>query len=240
MKSQTYGVGRFSLPKHLYFQWQPQSLLFLSQGNGATWTYRDERENGQEEDAPERPFPEYGVATWLRETDLAAVDLYGKTPRENYWRVKYTEGPRDKAWMEEKDRNYLSRLGREVQALLAQHPADASAASLDAKDQAYIDQLQELCRSLPDQLRDYEHPKFERIEQQLLEAKEHLPDLLASAPQTNAVPQDSDAAAADTYSPGLFGAADAGSAGMSPSTAADAIADDDTAATAARSAAEHP
>jgi hypothetical protein len=90
-------------------------------------------------------------------------------------------------------------LGREVEALLDQDAASASAAAMDAKNQTYFDQLQALCRSLPDQLRDYEHPKFERIEQQLLDGKKHLPGLLASAPQspaTNAVPQDSGAAAA--------------------------------------------
>jgi len=36
-----------------------------------------------------------------------------KPARKDCWRVRYTEGPGDRSWMEEKDRNYLMRQRRE-------------------------------------------------------------------------------------------------------------------------------
>ena len=71
--------------------------------------YRKNRENGSPEDNPSWDFPEDGVYTF-------------ETPTKMYSVIRYTPGPQDTQWMEEKDRNYLARILREGQ-LRALEPA---------------------------------------------------------------------------------------------------------------------
>jgi len=68
----------------------------------AVANYRKYRENGEEQDNPSWNFPLDGKCHW-------SLD-------EGDWRACYHEGPGDRKWMEEKDRNYLARLQREKDA----------------------------------------------------------------------------------------------------------------------------
>jgi len=93
----------------------PTSRLYPMLGRGSTpcrWAlddYRSNRENGDESDNPSRAFPEDGrYSDWV----LHHTDDDGS----KYYHVKYDEGPGDRAWMQEKDRNYLARLQREKEA----------------------------------------------------------------------------------------------------------------------------
>ena len=63
--------------------------------------YLTNRKNGLDSDSPRDPFPEDGSYSW-------------DTPEsEEESKIRYTEGPRDRAWMEARDRNYVLRLERE-------------------------------------------------------------------------------------------------------------------------------
>jgi len=62
--------------------------------------YKKNRSNGIESDSPARAFPFDGIYTW-------------DTPNARQSKIRYTEGPEDKKWMEERDRNYVFRLERE-------------------------------------------------------------------------------------------------------------------------------
>jgi len=70
--------------------------------------YLDKRGNGTNADYPLRLFPMDGKYSW---TD----------PNASQSTVRYDEGPEDKKWMEERDRNYIARLEREGR-LQAQEP----------------------------------------------------------------------------------------------------------------------
>lgn len=59
--------------------------------------YRENRENGSGSDNPSWEFPNDGIYKW-------------DTPNENCTKVRYAEGPKDAAWMAEKDRNYLKKM----------------------------------------------------------------------------------------------------------------------------------
>lgn len=113
MKSQTFGIETSLLPfdnavrrEQVTFHLTNRERLRM-----ACVRYQDKRENGQEEDASERPFPMDGEVKWVREAKLTTNDLNGANPREEYWRVKYTEGPEDKAWIEEQRSELLKPLG---------------------------------------------------------------------------------------------------------------------------------
>ena len=67
--------------------------------------YTENRENGEEQDNPSRPFPKDGTYSWQHHPN----------DEKDYYRVRYDEGPKDHAWMKEKDRSYLARLEREKQ-----------------------------------------------------------------------------------------------------------------------------
>lgn len=70
---------------------------------------------GSKTDDPGQVFPEDGTAKWKRENDIgdaALMERFNQKVRKDYWRVVYTEGPGDKAWMEERDRNYLTRIAK--------------------------------------------------------------------------------------------------------------------------------
>lgn len=62
--------------------------------------YMAVRANGTDEDSP-GPFPHDGIYTW-------------DTPDARESKIRYVPGPRDQAWMEERDQRYLSRLEREA------------------------------------------------------------------------------------------------------------------------------
>ncbi|MFA6408739.1 MAG: ankyrin repeat domain-containing protein [Gammaproteobacteria bacterium] len=65
--------------------------------------YKENRLNGIEVDSPARPFPNDGIYTRY---------CYG-LPVSGDYKVRYTEGHLDHAWMEERDCNYVARLERE-------------------------------------------------------------------------------------------------------------------------------
>ena len=64
----------------------------------ATKNYRSNRENGSDVDNPKHLLPLDGSFRWVNPDE------------ENDAQLRYDEGSGDKAWMEEKDRNYLARL----------------------------------------------------------------------------------------------------------------------------------
>lgn len=68
--------------------------------------YKEYRANGADIDSPSRPFPYDGVYTW-DEPDRVFTSHGGRS------RIRYAEGPLDKVWMGERDRNYVFRLERE-------------------------------------------------------------------------------------------------------------------------------
>lgn len=69
--------------------------------------YRIGRENGRTCDNPPYPFP--GDGKYSECVDAGTIDQPG-VPAYHSW--VYTEGPGDKAWMQQKDRNYVFRLLR--------------------------------------------------------------------------------------------------------------------------------
>jgi len=62
--------------------------------------YMDKRGNGTNSDNPPRLLPLDGTLSWVN-------------PAEKTSQVRYTQGPEDKKWMEERDHNYVFRLERE-------------------------------------------------------------------------------------------------------------------------------
>lgn len=118
MKSQNYGYGRGyhavlgGTRRRLVPITHPSSGCSVAQKN-----FRENRENGEPRDNPDRDLPLDGKAQWVKcqnETDLPREgDVKYGEQGTGYYRPRYDEGPGDKAWMEEKDRNYLARLLRE-------------------------------------------------------------------------------------------------------------------------------
>ena len=101
--------------------------------------YKENRLNGDEKDSPNSRFPSDGKFGWVHPAPRSP----NKDGRYVY---RYDEGPKDKAWMEERDRNYVFRLEREgrldsvepnlkteVPALYAEVMAQRSAASLEVE-----------------------------------------------------------------------------------------------------------
>lgn len=64
-------------------------------------SYKEQRMNGRSCDSPSRDIPYDGrySGTWATKGD-----------KKGWFRIRYNTGPGDRAWMEERDRNYLSRL----------------------------------------------------------------------------------------------------------------------------------
>lgn len=79
-------VGKTILDANEYYKARSQAVS----------DYRNNRENGDEIDSPNRKFPKDGSYTW-------------DTPRKTFSKMRYDEGSKDKAWMKEKDRKYLNR-----------------------------------------------------------------------------------------------------------------------------------
>jgi hypothetical protein len=107
MKSATFGLGTEEFAAEFFLlggEFNPWLLGSNSEAAGreAVLSYRRSRENGVPSDQPSSNFPEDGTLTWHERTD-------GK------YQVKYTEGPGDREWMAQCDRNYLARLERAEQ-----------------------------------------------------------------------------------------------------------------------------
>jgi serine/threonine protein kinase len=110
MKSATFGLSRsvwlFRPPIHF----SPPEHIVLNPS--AVAAYQASRQNGVQTDSPDRPLPNDGTYDWHERTD-------GK------YQVKYTEGPGDREWMEQCDRNYLARLDREKQSAARKQEREA-------------------------------------------------------------------------------------------------------------------
>jgi TPR repeat protein len=107
MKPATFGLStcRFTFNPHLAmfplsFDTDAVCAMYCRE---ALLSYRRSRENGDLSDQPNHDFPADGTLSWHEHTD-------GK------FDVKYTEGPCDREWMEQSDRNYLARLDAEKAA----------------------------------------------------------------------------------------------------------------------------
>jgi len=124
---------------------------------------------------------------------LQSCGYRGHPPRVGYWRLKYTEGPLDRAWMQEKDRNYLTMLAEKALALIP-----PSTASQPNDPTGLIATTRQLHRILAARIATYNFDTYERIEQQLLDAKARLPGIIAGA---TAMAATSAAAAAGSVDP---------------------------------------
>lgn len=118
MKTKTYGVSKITYSrytcglrlhppsslneyfKHTIHTFDSSSEYYspkdIAASREAVEEYRKNRENGSDIDNPSDEFPCDGTYSW----DTADHITY----------LRYTEGNGDRAWMEEKDRNYLARL----------------------------------------------------------------------------------------------------------------------------------
>ena len=106
----------------------PGIYIFANGRVSAVADYKKQRQNGRDSDNPKRSFPQDGTFDWVSEEDIAS---YLKLPpRPGYYRLRYTQSPRDKAWMEERDQNYLARRAREEEQ---QQDAGAGAATSAAE-----------------------------------------------------------------------------------------------------------
>ena len=153
-----------------------KSLLKENTPN-AVEKYRESRANGPKSTDPSRAFPQDGKVRWIRETHLDLDDLpRGGYQNGSYWRVKYTEGRKDRAWMQEKDRNYLMMLAEEAIALLP-----PSSAPQPNDPTGLIAATRQLHRTLASKIATYNFETYDRIEKQLLDAKEKLPGIIAEA-----------------------------------------------------------
>jgi len=79
----------------------------------AVEAFKQNRMNGNETDNPARKMPEDGQYTWVKGI-VKEECVYGVKNGDYYkYEICYDQGPRDKAWMEEKDKNYLQRIEHE-------------------------------------------------------------------------------------------------------------------------------
>ncbi len=69
--------------------------------------YLKNRANGEEKDSPDWPFPGDGTYEW-------------ETPDEKISYRLYSEGPKDREWMEERDQRYIDRIARKDEADLTE------------------------------------------------------------------------------------------------------------------------
>jgi len=113
MKSTTFGLGTPNLPLlPRLSRASPRQLRLLL---AAVTNYKEHRMSGGETDVPGRTFPQDGTAEWKEDTDIGdavLMERFNEKARTYYWRVVYTEGPDDEAWMGERDRNYVRRIAK--------------------------------------------------------------------------------------------------------------------------------
>lgn len=117
MKTQTYGIGNAIHYGRLYValrRYPSSDQRYDVLGASAIDNYVGARRNGNEEDSPAREMPRDGKYSWVT----------GEC-KPGYMRCRYDEGPGDRAWMQERDRNYVARLKREQQARYAPKPHNA-------------------------------------------------------------------------------------------------------------------
>jgi SH3 domain/Sel1 repeat len=93
MKSATFGLSRTHLSRHPPASSRPCGPLAFQ----ARADYMLARTNGTPGDCPTYNFPADGTYSWHEHTD-------------HKYLCKYSEGPGDRKWMEQCDRNYLARL----------------------------------------------------------------------------------------------------------------------------------
>jgi hypothetical protein len=105
MKTQSYGR---------YFEVGSRYSHGSSVGmrRGAFCAYLEKRLNGNEADNPLQKMPEDGQYTWIKGRVERHL-VYGVRNGGYEYDVRYAQSPGDKAWMEEKDKNYLERIERE-------------------------------------------------------------------------------------------------------------------------------
>ena len=108
MKSQYFGVAT----AQPCFFWQPFDPVAHCLWN-VRHDFKGKRMNGNESDNSLQKMPEDGKYTWVK----GRVDgkyVHCVRNGNNYeYEVRYDQGPGDKAWMEETDKNYLERIERE-------------------------------------------------------------------------------------------------------------------------------
>jgi len=167
-RSSAHSLGVYSTQKRYW----PRKSLHGTAGRQANDRYRGWRSNGPKSTDPSRAFPKDGKAEWVRETDCDQVDLDGHIPRKGYWRVKYTEGPEDRKWMQEKDRNYLIHLAEEVLTLL---PDDKQVTD----SLGFIQAARELCQTVGPKVAEYDFDTYDQLEKRLLQEKDRLPAIIA-------------------------------------------------------------
>lgn len=94
------------------FGWSPSTWCFHLRASGrrsglapiARQNYIERRSNGdRSDDSPRSLFPADGTYS-----DWIEAPLPGD--RKGYYRIRYDEGPKDRKWMQEMDRNYIFRL----------------------------------------------------------------------------------------------------------------------------------
>jgi len=110
MKTQTWGVdsGTGSGGPRWAHKWGIEGCQ-----TRATKNYAAARRNGREDDGLCRKLEYDGKYTWVK-GDLIGDHVVGAIMGNNYvYELRYDEGPEDRAWMEERDRNYVFRLLRE-------------------------------------------------------------------------------------------------------------------------------
>jgi len=138
--------------------------------------YRNARCNGIEEDSPQRSFPYDGTYTWLTPDNIPCC-------------IRYTEGHGDKAWMEERDWNYIKRLLREGRLLELEPNADKEIVS-DHKFRVEITQALEAAKAGCKSIEELEAKK--RAETETAKKEVQVIDVLPKMKtQTFGVSQDS-------------------------------------------------
>jgi len=132
MKTQTFG---WSDSVRSWFTFEVGLNIYAR--TCARANYEVSRRNGDDSDNPSREFPgdgSYSNWIWHHKDDDGT----------QWYRIKYTEGPGDRAWMEEKDRNYLARLKPEKKEKKAAKKKKTEALAIKEKELAIEQQRLEL------------------------------------------------------------------------------------------------
>jgi hypothetical protein len=118
MKTQTYGIST-ALLSHEQNKIRNRMMSIrrsIKIQRCAIADYRNKRLNGDENmDAPQYSLPADGKITWIkgRAEENYIYGVWNSNSHDYEYECRYDEGPGDKKWMEECDRNYLGRLERE-------------------------------------------------------------------------------------------------------------------------------
>jgi SH3 domain len=112
MKTATFGLSTYDCAGISYLVLFAGRRLSKRRTLDARVSYARARLNGGVCDMPSKTIPADGVYSW------------GKDGHDTF-RVKYTEGPGDREWMEQCDRNYLARLGAEKQSAARKQEREA-------------------------------------------------------------------------------------------------------------------